>query len=214
MRASPAIIRTVARFGYAFSAQAVLEGGRVEIEARGRRRARLSARLGTARDLARSGRQPHRPGSGGGRLDRRRVGVAPPRPHLDRRRRAPRSKTSEARTARTSAARGSKEPARLTGSRRREDRAGDSDPARPQAHGFHALHREGAFLEVTLSAGTRLSSYEIVATARRGWHGGGVQGAGHEALEGRRDQGASAQRSRATPSAWRASRRKRARPRP
>ncbi len=57
------------------------------------------------------------------------------------------------------------------GSRRRHRRAGAAEAARPPARGLHAFHHEGAAREVTLPAGTRLSSYEIVGSIGAGGMG-------------------------------------------
>ena len=56
-------------------------------------------------------------------------------------------------------------------SRRRAGRAGDAEAARPPADRLHPFHREGAFVEVTLPAGTRLASYEILRPIASGGMG-------------------------------------------
>ena len=154
----PRVIRTVARFGYAFIASGLARAG----SRRAPETSALVYRLVWGRrEIALD------PGDNLIGRDREAVvwiddeSVSRRHARVSVRRKAPRSKISAARTERTSAARRSGARA-ADGSRHRQDRTGDADAARAESHGVHAVHHEGAFFEVTLPAGTRLSAYEIV----------------------------------------------------
>ena len=165
----PRIIRTVARFGYAFSAKAVVEADRAR---RGRGGVGLTYRVVW-------GRREISLDPGDNLIGRDPEAVVWIDDDSVSRRHARISIGEEGASiedlgsrngtwigdARIRAARAA------GGSGRRDGRAGAAEAARPPARGLHAFHRQGAALEVTLPAGTRLSSYEIVRSLGAGGMG-------------------------------------------